>query len=90
MTVTADVFDSSRWVKELEGATGVVSCVGAFGSNEFMERVCGDANIHAIKETAKAGEYFVMDLSIPGADVLVMYLTYRDQTMSYMTSTNLL
>ena len=30
----------------------VVSCIGAFGSNEFMERICGDATIAAV-HTAK-------------------------------------
>jgi len=34
----------------------VVTCVGAFGSNDFMENVCGDANIHAAEVAAKAGE----------------------------------
>ena len=32
-----------------------VSSIGAFGSNEFMEKVCGDANI-ATAEAAKAAD----------------------------------
>eukprot|EP00959_Pyramimonas_sp_CCMP1952_P006683 139563-Pyramimonas_sp.AAC.1 len=33
----------------------VVSCVGAFGSNEFMEKVCGDATVSMV-EAAKAAK----------------------------------
>lgn len=51
--VAADIFNSSAWNKELEGATGVVSCIGAFGSNEFMEKINGDANVLAAEVAAK-------------------------------------
>ena len=53
--VAADVFDSNSWSKELEGATGVVSCIGAFGSNQFMEKINGDANVFVVETAAKAG-----------------------------------
>jgi len=53
--VAADVFDVKTWAKELEGATGVVSCIGAFGSNAFMEKMNGDANVLAVQTAAKAG-----------------------------------
>ncbi len=53
--VAADVFDSQTWRKELQGATGVVSCIGAFGSNQFMERINGDANVLAAEVAAKEG-----------------------------------
>jgi hypothetical protein len=33
----------------------VVTTVGAFGSNEFMEKMCGDANINAARAAQKAG-----------------------------------
>jgi len=33
----------------------VISCVGAFGSNEFMQRVCGDATIEAIRTAKEVG-----------------------------------
>ena len=71
----ADVFDGAKWEKELEGASGVVSCVGAFGSNEFMERICGDANIHAAEVVAKAGEYHIMTMSF-GIITIVKILTW--------------
>jgi nucleoside-diphosphate-sugar epimerase len=52
--VSADVFDTDAWKSALEGAcVGVVSTLGAFGSNSFMERICGDANV-AVFEAAKA------------------------------------
>ncbi len=41
---------------ELEGAIGVVSTIGAFGNNEFMEKICGDANIKAAQTAKKAGK----------------------------------
>merc|ERR1711865_124221 len=43
--VKGDVFEPVEWEDKLKGAVGVVSSIGAFGSAEFMERVCGDANI---------------------------------------------
>jgi hypothetical protein len=49
------VFDPAQWTKELSGATGVVSCIGAFGSDAFMEKINGDANVLAVEEAAKAG-----------------------------------
>ncbi|CAN0454323.1 unnamed protein product, partial [Scytosiphon promiscuus] len=36
-----------RTCHQLSGAAGAVSCVGAFGSNEEMERICGDATVAA-------------------------------------------
>jgi hypothetical protein len=49
------VFDEKTWAPHLEGAVGVVSCIGAFGSNAFMERINGDANVHAAEVARKAG-----------------------------------
>ena len=49
----ADVFDVSAWRRELEGAEAVVSCIGAFGSNAFMEKINGDANILLASEALK-------------------------------------
>jgi len=51
--VAADAFDTEAWKPALEGAVGVVSTLGAFGSNAFMEKICGDANV-AVFEAAKA------------------------------------
>lgn len=38
---------------QLSGATGVVSCVGAFGTDTFMEKICGDATVTAVEAAEK-------------------------------------
>lgn len=56
--VSADAFDVDSWRKPaLEDGccVGVVSTLGAFGSNEFMERACGDANVKIFEAAAAAG-----------------------------------
>ncbi|CAG9459974.1 unnamed protein product [Pedinophyceae sp. YPF-701] len=55
--VAADALNPSTYIDAagLETAMGAVSCVGAFGSNEFMLRVCGDANVAAIEACKAAG-----------------------------------
>lgn len=40
---------------QLSGATGVVSCVGGFGSDEHMERLCGDATVIATEAAENVG-----------------------------------
>ena len=35
----ADVFDTASWRGQLPGTIGVISCLGAFGSNDFMQKV---------------------------------------------------
>ena len=52
---SGDVLDPGSWTGELAGAEAVVSCIGAFGTNEFMEQINGDANILAVSEALKAG-----------------------------------
>lgn len=53
--LAADVFEEPAWRSALDGAVGVVSTLGAFGSNAHMERVCGDANISIFDAAAAAG-----------------------------------
>jgi nucleoside-diphosphate-sugar epimerase len=43
------------WKDLLKGATGVVSTLGTFGSNELMYRVCGLANMQLMDAAAEAG-----------------------------------
>lgn len=46
----------SNEIKEaFKEAQGVVSVVGAFGKNDFMEKVCGDTNISAVQQAKEAG-----------------------------------
>ena len=35
----ADAFEPEQWRDQLQGAVGVVSCLGGFGSNDFMLKV---------------------------------------------------
>eukprot|EP00271_Cylindrocystis_brebissonii_P000666 TRINITY_DN10830_c0_g1_i2.p1 TRINITY_DN10830_c0_g1~~TRINITY_DN10830_c0_g1_i2.p1 ORF type:complete len:365 (+),score=54.85 TRINITY_DN10830_c0_g1_i2:90-1184(+) len=49
-----DVF-SADWSLVLDGVTSVISCIGGFGSNEAMERICGDATIAAVEAASKVG-----------------------------------
>ncbi|XP_065854727.1 uncharacterized protein At1g32220, chloroplastic-like [Euphorbia lathyris] len=39
----------------LHGVTSVISCVGGFGSNSYMYKINGSANINAIKAAAEQG-----------------------------------
>jgi len=50
--VKGDIFDEHARGDAIVGVDAVVSCIGAFGSNDFMKKICGDATIEAIK-TAK-------------------------------------
>ncbi|RLN88441.1 hypothetical protein BBJ28_00007613 [Nothophytophthora sp. Chile5] len=55
-----DVFNDAELARAVEGVTGVISTVGAFGSKDFMEKMCGDATILAARAAQKAGvERFV-------------------------------
>lgn len=33
------MFDTASWRGQLPGTIGVISCLGAFGSNDFMQKV---------------------------------------------------
>lgn len=37
LQLAADVFDAAAWKSEATGAAAVVSCIGAFGSNEVRK-----------------------------------------------------
>eukprot|EP00010_Vexillifera_abyssalis_P007143 CAMPEP_0201546798 /NCGR_PEP_ID=MMETSP0173_2-20130828/3166_1 /ASSEMBLY_ACC=CAM_ASM_000268 /TAXON_ID=218659 /ORGANISM="Vexillifera sp., Strain DIVA3 564/2" /LENGTH=278 /DNA_ID=CAMNT_0047955587 /DNA_START=161 /DNA_END=997 /DNA_ORIENTATION=- len=51
-----DVFKGDEWDAHLDDVQSVVSCIGAFGTDEQMERICGDANIHAVDTVVKHNE----------------------------------
>eukprot|EP00521_Asterionellopsis_glacialis_P021407 CAMPEP_0195321788 /NCGR_PEP_ID=MMETSP0708-20121125/6925_1 /TAXON_ID=33640 /ORGANISM="Asterionellopsis glacialis, Strain CCMP134" /LENGTH=244 /DNA_ID=CAMNT_0040388491 /DNA_START=68 /DNA_END=802 /DNA_ORIENTATION=+ len=48
-----DIFDEARREEVFEGVDCIVSTIGAFGSNEFMEKICGDATIQAAETAAR-------------------------------------
>ncbi|XP_057957493.1 uncharacterized protein At1g32220, chloroplastic isoform X2 [Malania oleifera] len=43
------------WKEALSGVTAVISCVGGFGSNSYMYKINGTANINAIRAAAEEG-----------------------------------
>ncbi|XWS72794.1 hypothetical protein CRYUN_Cryun02cG0071300 [Craigia yunnanensis] len=46
---------SDSWMEALNGVTSVISCVGGFGSNSYMYKINGTANISAIRAAAEKG-----------------------------------
>ena len=54
--VQGDIFDASKsWKDELRGVSGIVSTLGAFGSNEFMYQICGSANMELMDVARDVG-----------------------------------
>jgi len=47
--------DEGQWKEALSEATGVVSTLGAFGSNKHMYHVCGELNIKLARAAKEAG-----------------------------------
>ncbi|KAL5559594.1 hypothetical protein UlMin_035805 [Ulmus minor] len=43
------------WEDALDGVTAVISCVGGFGSNSYMYKINGTANINAIRAASEKG-----------------------------------
>jgi len=50
-----DISEPATYTDVIKKADGAISCVGAFGSNEFMEMVNGDANIAGMNGVKAAG-----------------------------------
>lgn len=50
-----DAFESESFKDLLQGATGVISTLGTFGSNDLMYKVCGIANMQLMDAAAVAG-----------------------------------
>eukprot|EP00986_Skeletonema_menzelii_P015849 scaffold12827_cov140-Skeletonema_menzelii.AAC.5 len=53
--LTGDIFDNAAREDAIDGHYAVVSCIGAFGSNDFMKKICGDATIEAIQTSKLKG-----------------------------------
>jgi len=53
--ISGNVFDKSAREDAMSDVDAVVSCIGAFGSNEFMQRICGDSTIEAIRTAKEKG-----------------------------------
>ncbi|THG22209.1 uncharacterized protein At1g32220, chloroplastic-like isoform X1 [Camellia sinensis] len=50
-----NLLSDDSWKEALSGVTSVISCVGGFGSNSYMYKINGTANINAIRAAAKKG-----------------------------------
>ncbi|KAK6237086.1 hypothetical protein SCA6_012423 [Theobroma cacao] len=50
-----NLLSSDSWKEALNGVTSVISCVGDFGSNSYMYKINGTANINAIRAAAEKG-----------------------------------
>lgn len=54
--VQGDALDPQQpWRELLKGAAGVVSTMGAFGSNDYMYKICGETNMRVMDAAAAAG-----------------------------------
>ncbi|KAK8550598.1 hypothetical protein V6N13_119114 [Hibiscus sabdariffa] len=50
-----NLLSSESWKEALDGVTSVISCIGGFGSNSYMYKINGTANINAIRAAAEKG-----------------------------------
>ncbi|KAI3692250.1 hypothetical protein L6452_32063 [Arctium lappa] len=50
-----DLLSGDSWKEALGGVTSVISCVGGFGSNTYMYKINGTANINAVRAAAEKG-----------------------------------
>ncbi|ESR63464.1 NAD(P)-bd dom domain-containing protein [Citrus sinensis] len=50
-----NLLSSDSWKEALDGVTAVISCVGGFGSNSYMYKINGTANINAIRAASEKG-----------------------------------
>ncbi|KAJ7966323.1 NAD(P)-binding rossmann-fold protein [Quillaja saponaria] len=50
-----NLLSSDSWKEALNGVTSVISCVGGFGSNSYMYKINGTANINAIRAASEQG-----------------------------------
>ncbi|KAI4316432.1 hypothetical protein L6164_024411 [Bauhinia variegata] len=50
-----NLFSTDSWKEALSGVTAVISCVGGFGSNSYMYKINGTANINAIRAASEQG-----------------------------------
>ncbi|KAI7989269.1 Uncharacterized protein LOK49_LG13G02849 [Camellia lanceoleosa] len=50
-----NLLSDDSWKEALSGVTSVIACVGGFGSNSYMYKINGTANINAIRAAAEKG-----------------------------------
>lgn len=74
-----DVFNPATWKDKLDGAVGVISTLGGFGSNDYMYKICGQANMDVMDAAKAAGVPRVVfvsvhDYGMPGGRALPVTL----------------
>ena len=77
MLAPAESEGGAAWRAALAGADAVVSSVGGFGSDEVMERVCGDTNVNAARAAAEAGVHkfvFISAAPVPHKDDMPSFI----------------
>ncbi|WCJ30459.1 NAD(P)-binding Rossmann-fold superfamily protein [Euphorbia peplus] len=50
-----DLLSPNSWKEALDGVSAVISCIGGFGSNSYMYKINGTANINAIRAASEKG-----------------------------------
>ncbi|KAL6216011.1 PREDICTED: uncharacterized protein At1g32220, chloroplastic [Fragaria vesca subsp. vesca] len=50
-----NLLSTDSWKDALDGVTSVISCVGGFGSNSYMYKINGTANINAVRAASEHG-----------------------------------
>ncbi|KDP33474.1 hypothetical protein JCGZ_07045 [Jatropha curcas] len=50
-----DLLSTDSWKEALNGVSAIISCVGGFGSQSYMYKINGTANINAIRAASEKG-----------------------------------
>ncbi|KAL7594567.1 uncharacterized protein At1g32220, chloroplastic [Lactuca sativa] len=69
-----DLLSGDSWKEALTGVTSIVSCVGGFGSNSYMYKINGTANITAIRAAAEKGVKRFVYISAADTGVINYFL----------------
>lgn len=69
-----DLLSGNSWKEALNGVTSIVSCVGGFGSNSYMYKINGTANITAIRAAAEKGVKRFVYISAADSGVINYFL----------------
>ncbi|XP_071705461.1 uncharacterized protein At1g32220, chloroplastic-like [Rutidosis leptorrhynchoides] len=69
-----DLLSGNSWQEALNGVTSIVSCVGGLGSNSYMYKLNGSANIIAIRAAAEKGIKRFVFISAADSGVISYFL----------------
>lgn len=80
--VKGDILNPTSYRDVIANAHCVISCVGAFGSNEFMEKMNGDANVLVSKEARAAGS-IIIAFSPASLDLIYFFRSFKIHLCQY-------